>query len=118
MAFCPFGDGRLAVGWDVPAGIFPALFFVMVNQVLVRLWTRHLARAPLLGAGRLRPRCFASSQGSRSLTGQGPCTLMGYNPAIDGSYVQRRCGDVSVVMPVRPACVAEFDVRCVWGCFI
>jgi hypothetical protein len=60
------------------------------------------AFAKLRGVG------IAQSDRSRLLSG-------GYNPAIDGSYVQRRCGGLPVVMPVGPACVAEFEVRRVSG---
>jgi len=59
-----------------------AMLFIMVNQVLVRLWTR------------LRSQVWPVS-GSFGI----------WLPATNGNYVQGRCGDLSVVMPMGPACV-------------
>jgi len=82
-----FADG---VGWLSLGGSGPRLFFRIVNQVLVRLWTRRLVEDPCERVP-TAPRPFCGHGGSRSLTGQGPAGwqhLVGYSLAIGGISIR------------------------------
>ena len=77
-----FGAGLIVGGPPAVNAGMDCLFFVSVNQVLVRLWTRQLSRG-LTDTWVLRGLLFQSIFPGR-------LTLE------SGSYVQRRCGDPSV----------------------
>ena len=84
------------------------LFFRIVNQVLVRLWARRWWEIRANGCLPLLPGASRVG-GSRSLTGQGPIGwqhLVGYSLAIDGTCVQRRFGELLVVMANGSLCAS------------
>ena len=67
------------------------LFFRIVNQVLVRLWTRRLVEDPCERVPTARELRRCNAWGSRSLTGQGPAGwqhLVGYSLAIGGKSIR------------------------------
>ena len=83
-----FADG---VGWLSLGGSGLRLFFRIVNQVLVRLWTRRLVEDPCERVPTARELRRRNPRGSRSLTGQGPAGwqhLVGYSLAIGGTSIR------------------------------
>ncbi len=79
------------VGWCSLGVPGLRLFFRIVNQVLVRLWTRRLVEDPCERVPTARELRRCNAWGSRSLTGQGPAGwqhLVGYSLAIGGKSIR------------------------------
>ena len=100
-----FADG---VGWLSLGGSGPRLFFRIVNQVLVRLWTRRLVEDPCERVP-TAPRPFCGHGGiaksDRPRSGW-VATPGGIQPSDRRHIDQRRFADVLVVMAGMSVCAS------------